>query len=216
MITVPAMRWSGLSRWGVVIAVAAACACSRRPLHTHSEPTKPTKPVTVLPQRPSIYLATNRNVDLLFLVDDSSSMTKSQDNLLRNFPVLMRALEDLPGGLPNVHIAVVSSDMGAGDGSISSCDASGGKNGIFQNSPRGTCTATNLARGARFISNVAGVANYNGSLEDVFTCIAALGQSAAASRISSRRSRARSVSTAAPRQSRTGASCGRTRCWRSS
>ena len=177
MITVPAMRWSGLSRWGVVIAVAAACACSRRPLHTHSEPTKPTKPTTVLPQRPSIYLATNRNVDLLFLVDDSSSMTKSQDNLLRNFPVLMQALEDLPGGLPNVHIAVVSSDMGAGDGTISSCNATGGKNGIFQNSPRGTCTATNLARGARFISNVAGVANYNGSLEDVFTCIAALGQS---------------------------------------
>jgi len=93
MIAVPAMRWSGLSRWGVVIAVAAACACSRRPLHTHSEPTKPTKPVTVLPQRPSIYLATNRNVDLLFLVDDSSSMTKSQDNLLRNFPVLMKALD---------------------------------------------------------------------------------------------------------------------------
>ena len=36
--------------------------------------------------RPSRYLASNRNVDLLFLVDDSSSMRLSQDNLRRNFP----------------------------------------------------------------------------------------------------------------------------------
>ena len=118
----------------------------------------------------------NRNVDLLFLVDDSSSMRLSQENLLRNFPVLMTALENMPGGLPNVHIAVVSSDMGAGDGSTPGCDATGGKNGIFQYTARGACTATGLDPAATFISNIAGVKNYTGNLPDVFTCIAALGE----------------------------------------
>ena len=59
----------------------------------------------------------NRNVDMLFLVDDSSSMRLSQDNLNRNFPAFMTRLMD-PPGLPNIHVAVISSDMGAGDGSV--------------------------------------------------------------------------------------------------
>jgi hypothetical protein len=118
----------------------------------------------------------NRDVDLLFLIDDSASMAPLQANLLRNFPVFMSALKALPGGLPNVHIAVVSSDMGAGDGTVSSCDATGGKNGIFQYTARGGCTSTGLASGATFISDVAGVRNYTGNLEDVFSCIAALGE----------------------------------------
>ena len=103
-------------------------------------------------------------------------MRLSQDNLRRNFPVLMQQLENLPGGLPNIHVAVVSSDMGAGDGSAGGCDSTGGKQGIFQH------TARRLRRigpvpGATYISNIAGAANYSGSLADVFTCIAALGES---------------------------------------
>jgi hypothetical protein len=120
--------------------------------------------------------AGGRNVDILFLIDDSSSMQPSQMNLERNFPAFIRSLEGLPGGLPDLHLAVVSSDMGAGDGSISGC-AGEGKGGIFRYSPRGACTATNLAAGATYISNIAGTANYTGNLEDVFTCIAALGDS---------------------------------------
>jgi hypothetical protein len=126
--------------------------------------------------RPTRYLASNRNVDLQFLVDDSSSMRLSQDNLMRNFPVLMQALKNQPGGLPNVHIGVISSDMGAGDGSIASCDSTGGKNGVLQYTARGTCASTGLAPGATFISDIEGVKNYTGDLEDVFTCIAALGE----------------------------------------
>jgi hypothetical protein len=78
--------------------------------------------------------------------------------------------------LPNVHIGVVSSDMGAGDGSISSCNSTGGRRGIFQFAPRGHCTTSGLAPGATFISNIGGVKNYSGALPDVFTCIAALGE----------------------------------------
>ena len=84
---------------------------------------------------------TVRKVDMLFIVDDSSEMRLSQDNLLRDFPTLMTRLMD-PPGLPDLHIAVISTDMGAGDGSISGCDATGGKNGIFQYQARGACTTT--------------------------------------------------------------------------
>src|SRR5262245_4306774 len=74
----------------------------------------------------SISGSINRNVDILFLVDDSSSMRLSQDNLNRNFPVFMNTLMNAPQGLPNMHLGVISQDMGAGDGSIASCDATSG------------------------------------------------------------------------------------------
>jgi hypothetical protein len=118
----------------------------------------------------------NRNVDMLFLVDDSSSMRLTQDNLNRNFPTFMTRLMD-PPGLPNIHVAVISSDMGAGDGSVASCNSTGGKQGIFQYTARGACTSTGLEAGATYISDIAGTRNYTGNLPDVFTCIAALGES---------------------------------------
>jgi len=156
------------SRTLVGLALAAA-ACNARSLEAP----------TLVPsstEHQTFATAINRDVDLLFLIDDSRSMRPLQDNLLRNFPAFMTALKAIPGGLPNVHIAVVSSDMGAGDGSIDSCDSTGGKNGIFQYAARGTCTSTGLNAGATFISDIAGVRNYTGNLEDVFSCIAALGE----------------------------------------
>ena len=117
-----------------------------------------------------------RKVDMLFVIDDSSEMRLAQDNFLRNFPVFMQRLMD-PPGLPDLHIAVISTDMGAGDGSIAGCDSMGGKNGIFQYAPRGTCSASGLAPGATFIANDGTNSNYSGNLSDVFSCIAALGES---------------------------------------
>ena len=118
----------------------------------------------------------NNDLDVLFLVDDSSSMRLAQTNLVSSFPAFPIGLKAAPQGAPDLHIAIISSDMGAGDGSVSGCDASGGKNGIFQYTPRGTCTATGLETGATFISDIGGVRNYAGRLENVFTCIAALGE----------------------------------------
>jgi len=116
----------------------------------------------------------NRNVDVLFLIDDSSSMRLLQDKLIQSFPAFITRLQD-PPGLPNIHIAVVSQDMGAGDGSIASCSRTG-LGGLFQSTPRGTCTSTGLQAGATFIKDVGGARNYTGNLADVFTCIAALGE----------------------------------------
>ena len=122
-------RWSRVRRslfrvlgWLALAASAPALfACTARSLEAPALKPDPT-------QTGSIVLTANRNVDLLFLIDDSQSMAKSQENLRRNFPAFMTALKELPGGLPNVHIAVVSSDMGAAGG----CDPSTSKNGIFQ------------------------------------------------------------------------------------
>jgi len=118
----------------------------------------------------------NRDVDILFLIDDSSEMTLQQTNLINNFPTFMTTLQSAPQGLPNLHIAVVSQDMGAGDGTIAGCNATSGDQGIFRYVARGTCTTTNLQQGATFISNIGGQANYTGSLADVFACIARLGE----------------------------------------
>ncbi len=164
-------RLRGVLGWFSLTALAPALfACNAR---TVERPDL----VPSMTDKSTVSLVTNRNVDLLFLIDDSLSMKQSQDNLRRNFPAFMTALKNLPGGLPNVHIAIASSDMGAGDGSIGSCDSTGGKGGIFQYTARGACTSTGLADGATFISDVGGVRNYTGNLEDVFTCMAALGES---------------------------------------
>jgi hypothetical protein len=115
----------------------------------------------------------NRDVDILMMIDNSRSMLPLQQKLLASFPVFTQTLASLPGGVPNLHLAVVSSDMGAGRNTIQLCN---NDHGIFQSVPRGACAATNLQAGQTFISNVNGVANYTGAIEDVFTCIAALGQ----------------------------------------
>src|SRR5436305_13236429 len=133
--------------WLSLTALAPALfACNARTL-------EPPDIVPSVTGKSTVSVVANRNVDLLFLIDDSSSMKLSQDNLRRNFPAFMTALKNLPGGLPNVHIAIASSDMGAGDGSVPGCDATGGKNGIFQYTARGACTSTGLANGATFISD---------------------------------------------------------------
>jgi hypothetical protein len=152
--------------WLSLAALAPALfACNARSVE---------RPVLVptITDKDLVTLTVNRNVDLLFLIDDSSSMGKSQDNLRRNFPAFMTKLKNLPGGLPNVHIGIVSSDMGAGY--VDGCTMS--KGGVFQFAPRGDCTATGLDANATFISDVNGVRNYTGNLEDVFTCMAALGE----------------------------------------
>jgi hypothetical protein len=158
-------------RWVALAAVAPALwACNARSLE------KPVlKPEATYEK--TFQSAINRNVDLLFLIDDSSSMTASQDNLRNNFPTFMQKLKEDPG-LPNIHVAVVSSDMGA-DGS---CDDATNKRGIFQytaktpDDPTVPPCTTNLDPGATFISDTGGVRNYTGNIEDTFSCIARLGQ----------------------------------------
>jgi len=125
----------------------------------------------------SVSLNNQRKFDILFLIDDSSEMSAAQATLRQSFARFVAALRASPAGVPDLHIAVVSSDMGAGDGSIATCNSTGGKQGIFQYTARGTCTSTGLQSGATYISESGSVTNYSGNLEDVLGCIAPLGQS---------------------------------------
>src|SRR5512139_3843232 len=59
-----------------------------------------------------IPVTVNRNIDLLFVIDDSGSMADKQMNLATNFPNFVNVLNTIDGGLPDIHMGVVSSDMG--------------------------------------------------------------------------------------------------------
>jgi hypothetical protein len=127
----------------------------------------------------------NRDIDLLFVVDDSPSMLDKQNNLIANFPGFINILNTLEGGLPNLHIGVVSTDMGTkgtvvlapgpGIGTVGQggCAASG-KNGVLQ-----TNAATAMLSG-NFISDIrqgdgTRLRNYTGNLADVFGNMARAG-----------------------------------------
>jgi hypothetical protein len=124
----------------------------------------------------TFYESINRNVDVLFMLDNSTNMTEYQQKLAISFQAYVDVLAALPGGLPNLHIGIVSSSLGAGrNPSIDHCPP-GGDQGILQTSPRGTsCAMGVLDAGASYIINNDGQTNYKGELADVFGCIAMLG-----------------------------------------
>jgi len=127
----------------------------------------------------------NREIDILFMVDNSSSMAPMQAKLLAQFPVFMDVLKMVPSGngmgmaLPDIHVAVVSSDTGPGKFDLPAYHCKfGGDRGAFQNEPRGTCTGSPFTDPNQHYLSASmnqTVKNYNGDISDAFTCIAALG-----------------------------------------
>ena len=116
-------------------------------------------------------------LDVLFVIDNSGSMGDEQESLAANFPRFMDELAALPGGLPDLHLAVVSTNLGAGGAALSGCEGAG-DDGVFQNAPR---TPGCSVPDGRFIRDELGgedggrVRNYPGSLPETFSCIARLG-----------------------------------------
>lgn len=52
----------------------------------------------------------NRNLDILWVVDNSNSMEGEQAALVQNFPAFISVLQSIEGGLPNLHMGVVSTN----------------------------------------------------------------------------------------------------------
>jgi hypothetical protein len=161
--------------WGVIaVGIALSGACGDRSLG----------PPFVPPPHGVVdggHTAANRKIDILFMVDNSASMGPSQANLRANFAHFMDVLKNLPGGMPDLHLAVVSSDMGVGHGDIPGCNAAGGDRGVFHHGvgAGAGCSATGLAPGATYISSTGGAnpqTNFTGDITDVFTCIAPIGE----------------------------------------
>jgi hypothetical protein len=118
-------------------------------------------------------------VDILFMVDNSFAMIPLQSAMLASFPAFANVLKALPGGLPDLHLGVVSSDTGPGKFDLPQYHcAFHGDDGKFQSQPRGICTASPfMAANQTFLqaSNDQQTKNYTGDIADAFTCIAALG-----------------------------------------
>ena len=117
----------------------------------------------------------NNEVDILVMIDNSSSMTTMQEKLSAQLPSFIASLQSLAVP-PSLHLAVVSSDMGApGDSTASIGCTERGDQGAFQSAPRGTCVDTTLAAGDTFISDANMMPNYTDPLSNVVQCIALLG-----------------------------------------
>jgi hypothetical protein len=190
------LRWAGLAA-----AAPALWACTSRTLET---PTiTPTANLTT-----TFTQKINNQLDLLFMIDNSSSMSEMQGKLYKQLPNFMAKLQGLPTP-PSLHVGVVSSDMGAPGDAMSSINCSRfGDQGMFQSTPRSdstipaTCSDSTLAipMGApnndnTFISDADNMPNFTDPIGTVFQCIALLGDSGAGSRTSWRRSIARSART---------------------
>lgn len=181
---------SNLWRWlrvvgPVAVGLPIVLACATRPIET-PKPKQTQQTNRYFPQ------SVEKDIDLLFVIDNSNSMEQEQTALLKQFPLLIEGLRSPKLGgagcsatnrtncrIPNVHIGVISSDLGAGNYSLPSCEVAGGDGGKLQTQPRQAgCTPPSQP----WISYTDGLTNIpNPSADGVddvkkaFTCIAALG-----------------------------------------
>jgi hypothetical protein len=137
-------------------------------------------------------LPTAAEVDILFMIDNSNSMEQEQQNLISQLGRLIEGLRNPKLGgagcswsnrsackIPNLRIGVISSDLGAGNYSIPSCEVPDGDGGKLQTKPRvAGCTPPSDP----WISYADGVTNILGAtgdgvqqVKDAFRCIGALG-----------------------------------------
>ena len=126
----------------------------------------------------------NRKLDLLFVIDNSPSMLDKQRALAESFPAMIEVLERADGGLPDLHIGVITSDMGTfAAGSPTPAPAVGqlGSGGCAGSGDGGALRIGAAGLPEPFLSDVANpdgsrVRNYAGELRDAFTQIASVGQ----------------------------------------
>jgi hypothetical protein len=144
-------------------------------------------------QRVWIPISYNRRIDILFVVDDSGSMRQEQSSLIRNFPRFVQVLEGIEGGLPDIHLGVISSNLGtSGGGGGDSCSGIGDGGSLLRGQAdtarcqagaigcSGPCPV--LTDGSRFIKDTLVSANsgeraynYTTTLAEQFSCMAELG-----------------------------------------
>lgn len=119
-------------------------------------------------------LPPTRELDLLFVIDDSGTSPELQDHAMAGAAALLDGLRARFGGeLPDLHIGVISGNLGDAGAGIPGCDGNG-DDGMLHT--RTTCGGPDGA----FISDVADGAggrarNYDSELHDVLTCTGRLG-----------------------------------------
>ncbi len=162
-----------MTRALLLLLALAPLACLDRPLDE-------LHPRTVEQTERTFPLSLDKDVDLLFVIDNSGSMENLQAHLAKQFPKLVEALrmKQLGGRIPNVRIGVTSTDLGSGAFAVDSCERPGGDGGRLLRTAHGSCTppsdpwieyrdgATNVAAGA---------GDPIERVKEAFSCIAKLG-----------------------------------------
>jgi MYXO-CTERM domain-containing protein len=130
---------------------------------------------------PAVASAQTRAVDLLFVVDDSTSMADEQEALIASFQRFIDTLGGIEGGLPDLHIGVISSNLGAGPDVINGCLGTGDNGrlltGPYEDPDLPSCSSR---PDGGFLVDLAAPdgtreRNYQGTIADNFACIARLG-----------------------------------------
>ena len=149
-------------------------ACADRTV-TAAPPSPSGEQVTTVP------ISVSNRLDLLFVIDDSASMGEEQALLAANFPRFIDELYNEEGDLPDLHIGVVSSDLGIAPYELQQDqgDCLGdGKDGALLRGPDGVdCQITDASRYLVDTSDPDGaIRNYpDGQLAETFACMAQLG-----------------------------------------
>lgn len=115
----------------------------------------------------------NRDVDLLFMIDNSSGISDKQNRFRAAFGSFITSLTTFAGGLPNLHIGIVTSDLGS--------TAADGMQGPDLVSQSGGCYGSGTSADLQTSAAVAGnfivdidagngmrTVNYTGSIADAF------------------------------------------------
>lgn len=131
----------------------------------------------------SVRASVNHSIDILFSIDDSPGMLDKQTNLKSHFPAFVNVLNSIEGGLPSVHIGVISTDLGTmgtrdavggpGVGSGTGSCSGSGKNGNLQTNGTSLVSGSYI-NDSRNLDGTRAV-NYTGSLTAAFSAIASLG-----------------------------------------
>jgi hypothetical protein len=123
----------------------------------------------------------NRKLDLVFMIDNSPSMAPKIAKLQNQFPKLIEALQDPAQGigLPDLHVALIDSDLGTmgtyASGSCGPNDSNGrsifGDQGKFQMRDAAKCGVKDT--NALWLEYAQGTAiNFTGQIGSVFACLA--------------------------------------------
>ena len=111
-------------------------------------------------------------LDVLFVVDNSGSMAEEQLTLRASFSQFVNSLETAYGSRPDLHVGVISTDMGAGPFQGTGCSMFGDNGNLRANPVCGVADP--------YIIDIAEpgggrTQNFSGTLTDAMSCIGDLG-----------------------------------------
>jgi hypothetical protein len=162
--------------------VATPIACQGIPAGSWGS--EPTGSISGVGQQTDIYIAVapTRQLDLVFMVDNSPSMAPKVAKMNAQFPGLINALKDpIDGSLPDLRVAIIDSDLGTGGAySSGSCgpkmlpdgtSSMYGDMGRFQMIGASACGVNNPS--ATYLETKGNVGtNFTGDISTVFQCLA--------------------------------------------